>query len=213
MWSWQMRSSSSVVTPGFTNGATTCSTSAARRPASRIFSRSAGVFRLIMAALSPIRSASPLAGEDAERAKDGARPRDQSWTTGPSGGVLPRRAATLTCSSCPTQEPKHRGRLDSPDGCPALAPSPDTAWVQEGRRPGSSAEPGRMPGARIGPWMARLRDKPAPAAGLPARAHLPRRPICAILPRLYRRHVGRQRQIHTCRQPLRRGAPQGVRTQ
>src|SRR5690606_42157461 len=47
MWSWQMRSSSAVVTPGFTWGATTWSTSAARRPATRIFSRSAGVLSSI----------------------------------------------------------------------------------------------------------------------------------------------------------------------
>src|SRR5690606_28531454 len=54
MWSWQMRSSSSVVTPGFTCGATTWSTSAAMRPATRIFSISSGVLRVIaIRALSP----------------------------------------------------------------------------------------------------------------------------------------------------------------
>ncbi len=35
MWSWQMRSSSSVVTPGLTWGVTMSSTSLARRPAMR----------------------------------------------------------------------------------------------------------------------------------------------------------------------------------
>src|SRR3546814_108556 len=55
MCSWQMRSSSSVVTPGFTCGATTCRTSSDRRPASRIFSISSGVLRwLVIAAFSPL---------------------------------------------------------------------------------------------------------------------------------------------------------------
>src|SRR5690606_3153944 len=54
MWSWQMRSSSSVLTPGRTWGATTCSTSAASRPATRIFSTCSGVLReMVMAPLSP----------------------------------------------------------------------------------------------------------------------------------------------------------------
>jgi hypothetical protein len=54
MWSWQIRSSSAVVTPGFTWGATTWRTSAARRPATRIFSMSAGVLMVIdMRGLSP----------------------------------------------------------------------------------------------------------------------------------------------------------------
>src|SRR5690606_17650609 len=54
MCSWQIRSSSSVLTPGFTYGATICSTSAASRPATRIFSISSGLFRLIdIQALSP----------------------------------------------------------------------------------------------------------------------------------------------------------------
>src|SRR5687768_13744819 len=48
-----MRSSWAVLTPGFTYGATTCSTSAARRPATRIFSISAGVLMVtFMAGLS-----------------------------------------------------------------------------------------------------------------------------------------------------------------
>src|SRR5687768_4991438 len=55
MWSWQMRSSSAVVTPGFTWGATTCSTSAARRPATRIFSISSGVLMVMgIGELSPM---------------------------------------------------------------------------------------------------------------------------------------------------------------
>src|SRR3569832_1150841 len=41
--SWQSWSSSSAVTPGFTCGRITCSTSAARRPATRIFSISSAV--------------------------------------------------------------------------------------------------------------------------------------------------------------------------
>src|SRR4249919_1016700 len=54
MWSWQMRSSSAVVAPGFTCGATTCRTSAARRPATRIFSMSSGDLMVIdMGGLSP----------------------------------------------------------------------------------------------------------------------------------------------------------------
>src|SRR4249919_3448623 len=48
-----MRSSWAVLTPGFTCGATTCRTSAARRPAARIFSMSAGVLMVtFMAGLS-----------------------------------------------------------------------------------------------------------------------------------------------------------------
>src|SRR3569832_2496009 len=43
MQSWQSWSSSSVVTPGFTCGRIMCSTSAARRPATRIFSISSAV--------------------------------------------------------------------------------------------------------------------------------------------------------------------------
>src|SRR5690606_10339457 len=50
MWSWQTRSSSAVLTPGFTYGATTCSTSAARRPATRMPSMSCGLLRLIFMA-------------------------------------------------------------------------------------------------------------------------------------------------------------------
>ena len=66
-------------------------------------------------------------------------------------GVIPPRTTTLTDFPCPTQ---------GKSTCP---PSPGgTIRVQGGRRPGSSAEPGRMPGARIGPGMARLRDKPPP---------------------------------------------------
>ncbi len=42
MWAWAMRSSASVLTPGTTCGATTLSTSAARRPASRALAISSG---------------------------------------------------------------------------------------------------------------------------------------------------------------------------
>ena len=42
------RTSSAVVTPGFTCGATTCSTSAARRPATRMRSMSSGVLMVIL---------------------------------------------------------------------------------------------------------------------------------------------------------------------
>src|SRR5688572_30122554 len=53
MWSWQMRSSSAVLTPAFTCGATICRTSAARAPDTRILAMSSGVLRLIfMAGLS-----------------------------------------------------------------------------------------------------------------------------------------------------------------
>ena len=44
MWSWQMRSISPVVMPTSTQGAIMSSTSAAKRPASRMPSSSAAVF-------------------------------------------------------------------------------------------------------------------------------------------------------------------------
>src|SRR5690606_14732677 len=59
MWSWQMRSSSSVVTPGFTYGVIISNTSAARRPATRIFSISSGVLRCRVMAGIILHSAPP----------------------------------------------------------------------------------------------------------------------------------------------------------
>src|SRR5690606_19538004 len=128
MWSWQMRSSSRVVTPGLTCSATTWSTSAARRPATRIFSICSGVLSwMVMPALSP--SPAGRAGARPAGRPDLARPRPPRAPCAPL--FAPARPRGLSFPGCASGIPAA--------GCPRRA---SRRWTQANTHPLQSTEPG-----------------------------------------------------------------------